>query len=58
MRSVFLMPDKEVLKVGELPLEGYAQSLGLAKGPNLRFLRDKKIVDREALRGSRTSIGS
>eukprot|EP00816_Leptocylindrus_hargravesii_P005929 CAMPEP_0196811982 /NCGR_PEP_ID=MMETSP1362-20130617/20171_1 /TAXON_ID=163516 /ORGANISM="Leptocylindrus danicus, Strain CCMP1856" /LENGTH=775 /DNA_ID=CAMNT_0042187397 /DNA_START=43 /DNA_END=2367 /DNA_ORIENTATION=- len=45
MRSVHLMPNKDVFKVSELPLDEYAQSLGLASTPSVRFLKELKGRD-------------
>ncbi|CAG01158.1 unnamed protein product, partial [Tetraodon nigroviridis] len=39
LRSVYLMKNKEVFDVFQLPTEAYAQSLGLAVAPRVRFLR-------------------
>ncbi|XP_063807665.1 probable ATP-dependent RNA helicase DDX10 isoform X2 [Pseudophryne corroboree] len=39
LRSVFLMKNKEVFDVFKLPLAEYAQSLGLAVAPRVRFLQ-------------------
>ncbi|MEE6472795.1 hypothetical protein FKM82_009728 [Ascaphus truei] len=38
LRSVYLMKNKEVFDVFKLPLAEYAQSLGLAVAPRVRFL--------------------
>ncbi|XP_053312430.1 probable ATP-dependent RNA helicase DDX10 [Spea bombifrons] len=38
LRSVYLMKNKEVFDVFKLPLADYAQSLGLAVAPRVRFL--------------------
>uniref|UniRef100_A0A6I8QND0 ATP-dependent RNA helicase n=1 Tax=Xenopus tropicalis TaxID=8364 RepID=A0A6I8QND0_XENTR len=38
LRSVYLMKNKEVFDVFKLPLTQYAQSLGLAVAPRVRFL--------------------
>ncbi|KAL9179156.1 hypothetical protein ACHAXT_008446 [Thalassiosira profunda] len=49
LRSVHLMPNKEIFgSVTDLPLEGYALSLGLAAMPTVRFL--KKLTNREGER--------
>ena len=46
LRSVHLMPNKKIFPdVLALPLEGYAESLGLASKPTVRFL--KKLKSRE-----------
>lgn len=51
VRSVHLMPDKNVFKVEDLPLDAFAASLGLAATPNLRFLH--KVKDRTELRSKK-----
>jgi len=51
VRSIHLMPNKEMFKVSNLDLDGFASSLGLASTPNLRFL--SKVKDREQLRGKK-----
>lgn len=38
LRSVYLMKNKEVFDVFQLQMEAYAQSLGLAVAPRVRFL--------------------
>mmetsp|Transcript_30047 Transcript_30047/g.65057 ORF Transcript_30047/g.65057 Transcript_30047/m.65057 type:complete len:766 (+) Transcript_30047:115-2412(+) len=48
LRSVHLMPNKEVFRVLDLPLDDFATSLGLASTPSVRFL--KKIKTRDELR--------
>ncbi len=53
LRSVYLMPNKEVFKVDQLPLDDYAASLGLAATPSLRFLKELKSKDRDILRGAK-----
>ncbi|XP_073518536.1 probable ATP-dependent RNA helicase DDX10 [Phyllobates terribilis] len=39
LRSVYLMKDKEVFDVFQLPLSQFARSLGLAVAPRVRFLQ-------------------
>lgn len=39
LRSVYLMKNKDVFDVSKLPLAEYAQSLGLAVAPRVRFLQ-------------------
>ncbi|KAM4794765.1 putative ATP-dependent RNA helicase DDX10 [Rhinophrynus dorsalis] len=39
VRSVYLMKNKEIFDVFKLPLTQYAQSLGLAVAPRVRFLQ-------------------
>jgi ATP-dependent RNA helicase DDX10/DBP4 len=51
VRSVHLMPDKDVFNVEDLPLDGFAASLGLSATPNVRFLQ--KVKDRTELRGKK-----
>ena len=51
VRSVHLMPNKDIFKVKDLPLDDFAVSLGLAATPNLRFL--SKIKDRTELRSKK-----
>jgi ATP-dependent RNA helicase DDX10/DBP4 len=45
-RSVFLQPNKAVFDAGALPLDEYAESLGLLAAPQLKFLKrvGKKVV--------------
>lgn len=45
LRSVHLMPNKEVFQVSGLPLDEFAQSLGLASTPSARFLKELKGRD-------------
>lgn len=40
VRSVHLQPDKEIFKIRELDLEGFAASLGLPGTPRVKFVRD------------------
>ncbi|KAJ0404731.1 hypothetical protein ATCC90586_008351 [Pythium insidiosum] len=59
VRSVFLMPLKDVFRAGELPLEAFAQSYGLPGAPRMPFLEQLKQQDadheqlREELRGKK-----
>lgn len=53
LRSVYLMPNKEIFKVEELPLDEFASSLGLAATPSVRFLKELKSKSREDLRGKK-----
>lgn len=48
LRSVSLMPLKEVFDVKALPIDDFAESLGLLKAPSLKFL--KTTTDREEVR--------
>jgi ATP-dependent RNA helicase DDX10/DBP4 len=47
LRSVHLMPNKDIFKVQELPFSAYAESLGLPATPKLKFAEN---LDRERLR--------
>ncbi|KAF9224850.1 DEAD-domain-containing protein [Gyrodon lividus] len=38
VRSVYLHKDKSIFKVGELPVEKFAESLGLPGAPKIKFL--------------------
>ena len=51
VRSIHLMPDKDIFKVENLPLDAFAASLGLAATPNARFL--EKVKDRKELRSKK-----
>ena len=51
LRSVYLMPNKEVFNLRNLPLDEFAMSLGLASTPSARFL--KNLTSRENLRESK-----
>lgn len=53
LRSVYLMPNKDIFKVEELPLDEFASSLGLAATPSVRFLKELKSKSREDLRGKK-----
>jgi len=53
LRSIYLMPNKEIFKVEELPLEEFANSLGLAATPSVRFLKALKSKSRDELRGKK-----
>lgn len=48
LRSVHLMPNKDVFRATELPIDEFSSSLGLATTPSARFL--KKIKTRDELR--------
>jgi ATP-dependent RNA helicase DDX10/DBP4 len=50
LRSVYLMPNKEIFNVRELPFDDFATSLGLAATPSLRFLKALKSKDRDEIR--------
>ena len=57
VRCIYLMPLKDIFDVNDLPLDSFAESLGLAAAPNIRFLknsaqdrserREKKNVNRK-----------
>eukprot|EP00557_Chaetoceros_sp_GSL56_P000240 CAMPEP_0176501236 /NCGR_PEP_ID=MMETSP0200_2-20121128/14048_1 /TAXON_ID=947934 /ORGANISM="Chaetoceros sp., Strain GSL56" /LENGTH=778 /DNA_ID=CAMNT_0017900099 /DNA_START=31 /DNA_END=2367 /DNA_ORIENTATION=+ len=53
LRSVYLMPNKDIFKIEEIPFDEYAASLGLAATPSLRFLKELKSKSREDLRGAK-----
>jgi ATP-dependent RNA helicase DDX10/DBP4 len=53
LRSVYLMPNKEIFQVDQLPLEDFATSLGLAAKPSLRFLKALKTKDRDGIRSAK-----
>lgn len=48
VRSIHLQKDKDVFSVEELPVEAYAESLGLPGAPKIRFL--KKSAEKNASR--------
>eukprot|EP00546_Thalassionema_frauenfeldii_P000754 CAMPEP_0178932990 /NCGR_PEP_ID=MMETSP0786-20121207/22977_1 /TAXON_ID=186022 /ORGANISM="Thalassionema frauenfeldii, Strain CCMP 1798" /LENGTH=654 /DNA_ID=CAMNT_0020610449 /DNA_START=152 /DNA_END=2116 /DNA_ORIENTATION=- len=48
VRSIHLMPNKDIFKANDLPLTDYAVSLGLSSTPKLQFL--KNASSREQLR--------
>lgn len=39
VRSIYLMPQKEIFDVNDLSLDEFGKALGLASTPNLRFLK-------------------
>ena len=47
IRSVHLMPNKELFQTSELPLDDFASSLGLATTPNIRFLKESSKTREE-----------
>lgn len=47
VRSVYVMPDKEMFKLKELDLEGFASSLGLPGAPRVKFLRGDNAKERK-----------
>ncbi|XP_077977413.1 putative ATP-dependent RNA helicase DDX10 [Glandiceps talaboti] len=48
LRSVYLMSDKEVFDIYQLPSEKYAFSLGLAIAPRIRFLQKAEKMKQKA----------
>ena len=48
LRLIQLIPDKDIFKVGELLLDEFASSLGLAATPSTRFLNALKSKNRVA----------
>ena len=46
MRSVHVQKDKSIFKLEELPLQRYAESLGLPGAPKVKFL-NKEIAKRK-----------
>jgi ATP-dependent RNA helicase DDX10/DBP4 len=49
VRSIALMPRKDIFRVDDLPLDEYSKSLGLASTPNLRFIKNQEM-DRDTVR--------
>jgi ATP-dependent RNA helicase DDX10/DBP4 len=47
LRSVYLQKDKSIFKIDELPLERYAESLGLPGAPKIKFLSKEAIRRRK-----------
>jgi ATP-dependent RNA helicase DDX10/DBP4 len=52
LRSIYLQKDKSVFKLDQLPLEEFAESLGLPGAPRVKFLskelaKQKKNASRE-----------
>src|SRR3979490_3342448 len=39
MKSIYLQKDKSIFKLGELPADKFAESLGLPGTPKIKFLR-------------------
>eukprot|EP00775_Hariotina_reticulata_P001057 gene1057-1392_t len=54
VRSVFLQPNKAVFDAAALPIDEYAESLGLLAAPQLKFLKrvGKKVVSEVVLGGA------
>ncbi|KAF1816785.1 P-loop containing nucleoside triphosphate hydrolase protein [Eremomyces bilateralis CBS 781.70] len=53
VRSIYVQKDKEVFKLGELPLEEFAASLGLPGAPRVKFMEgdDMKSIKNAPRRG-------
>jgi ATP-dependent RNA helicase DDX10/DBP4 len=49
LRSVYLHKDKTIFKIDELPVDRYAESLGLPGAPKIKFL-GKEIAKKNASR--------
>ena len=47
MRSVYLHKDKSIFKLGELPAERFAASLGLPGAPKIKFLAKEMAMKRK-----------
>jgi ATP-dependent RNA helicase DDX10/DBP4 len=52
LRSIYLQKDKSIFKLDQLPLEQFAESLGLPGAPRVKFLskelaKQKKNASRE-----------
>lgn len=47
MRSVYLQRNKNVFKATELPAEEFAQALGLAGAPKIKFLNKEKAKEQQ-----------
>jgi ATP-dependent RNA helicase DDX10/DBP4 len=39
MKSIYLQKDKSIFKLGELPVDKFAEALGLPGTPKIKFLR-------------------
>lgn len=52
VRSITLMPHREIFDVQDIDLDGFSKSLGLASSPNLRFLKTA-AKDRTEFRGKK-----
>lgn len=48
VRSIYLQRDKATFDVTELPLDAYAESLGLAGAPKVKFVKDAQAAKRKA----------
>ncbi|KAI0827473.1 DEAD-domain-containing protein [Trametes gibbosa] len=47
LRSIYLQKDKSIFKVGELPVERYAEALGLPGMPKIKFLSKEMAKQRK-----------
>jgi ATP-dependent RNA helicase DDX10/DBP4 len=47
LRSVYLQKDKSIFKIDELPIERYAESLGLPGAPKIKFLSKEAVKRRK-----------
>ncbi|MCO5565274.1 hypothetical protein L7F22_018947 [Adiantum nelumboides] len=50
VRSIYLQSDKATFDVTELPLEPFAESLGLAGAPKVKFVKDAQAAKKKALK--------
>ncbi|UZJ54818.1 hypothetical protein CBS101457_004138 [Exobasidium rhododendri] len=48
VRSIFLQSDKSTFDVTMLPLDSYAESLGLAGAPKVKFVKEAQAAKRKA----------
>ena len=61
LRSVYLHKDKSIFKVSELPVDQFAESLGLPGTPKIKFLskemaKKKKNADRTATKATAEAL--
>lgn len=47
VKSIYVQKDKETFKIKELPLEEYAQSLGLPGAPRIKFIKGDDAKERK-----------
>jgi ATP-dependent RNA helicase DDX10/DBP4 len=47
VKSIYVQKDKEVFKIKELPLEEFAQSLGLPGAPRIKFIKGDDAKERK-----------
>lgn len=50
VRSIYLQSDKSTFDVTALPLDAYAESLGLAGAPKVKFVKDAQAAKKKAER--------